>query len=314
MSTRDISPADPISHAAIRGLMDTWPILNDIEFYTRTGPADSVKRAPSGTNASKITRSLNEANTPTAGSRSYDTVTKKIVSFDAKVDVMLEDRNEDPEAELMVQTYLEAVEAGWVGQDMSFSGDVGGDAEDFDGMANLVQADQIITFETNGIYIPVGNSDANMGYQQKAIEYLLKAFASIRGGATHAYMNEYVKVRWLTVAKALGYYRQSKDELGNLIEYIGNTIIRGAGYKKDGTLILPLSETCGTSNNTSSMFACRWGERKDLTALTSVGVKGRYAGQSGNQIINNVNLDMVLHLQDYTALYQFKGWQLELAS
>lgn len=135
----------------------------------------------------------------------------------------------------------------------------------------------------------------------------------VRGGAQFAYMNEYLKIRWLTVAKALGYYRQSKDELGNVIDVIGNVIIKGAGYAKAGTPLLPFTETCGISTNTSSIWCVRWGERTNLTCLTSVGLKGRYSGQVGNQIINNINLDMTMHLQDATSLVQLKGFYIDSA-
>jgi len=314
MRLREISPADPVSQIALDGLIETAPILLDAEFYTREGNADNIKDAPSGATQTKITRSLNEPNTPIAGARTYSPATKKIVSFDSKVDVILEDRNEDVEAELIKQTLIDAKEAGWVLQDLFFNGDVGEDSENFDGMVNLVHADWIKTIEANGIYVPVGSSDTNASLQQLAVEKLLQGFAMVRGGTQIAYMNEYLKIRWLTVAKALGYYRQSKDELGNTIDMIGNVIIKGASYSKAGTPLLPFTETCGTSTNTSSIYCVRWGERTNLTCLTSVGLKGRYAGQVGNQIINNVNLDMTMHLQDITSLVQLKGFQIESPS
>lgn len=306
---RAISAGDPVSNLALEGLEQTCPLLQDVQFYTRDGAADSVKQSREGTAKTKITRSLNEDNTATPPTPVYAPVTKKIVSFDAKVDVVLEDRNEDPEAELAHQTRLEAIEAGWALQEMFFEGDSGADAENFDGMKNLVDASWIINTDTNGTQLPVGG-DAQRAAQQTAVEKLMQHFARVRGGATHAYMNEFLKIRWLTVAKNLGYYRQSKDELGNVIEMIGTVIVRGAGYKKDGTTLLPFTETVGTSTDCSSIYLVRWGERTDLTALTSVGVRGRYAGQIGNYLINNINLDAAVHLQNKTALVKSTGWRL----
>ena len=305
---RTISPGDdPVSALALEGLMETAPILQDVDFYSKMGPADSVKTAREGAVKVKITRSLNEDNVAVAPTPVYSAVAKSIVSFDATADVILEDRNEDPESELAVQTRLEAREAGWVLQNMCFVGDHAVDPEDFDGMVNLVNVNWVIN---NGVLVPVGNSDAMVEAQQIAIETLLQLFARVRGSATHAYMNEFLKIRWLTVGKNLGYYRQSKDELGNAIDMIGNTIIRGAGYQKNGTPNLPFTELVGGVPNTSSIYCVRWGERTDFTALTSVGCKGRYAGQIGNQLLNNVNMDMVLVLQDATALVQSTGWRL----
>jgi len=307
---REISPSDPVSLLAIEGLEATAPIVRDIQFYTRAGNADSVKKAREAETPTTIFRSLNEDNVATGPTPSYPAYTKKIVSFDAKVDVILEDRNEDPETELAVQTKLKAMEAGWIFQEQFFEGDSAIDPESFDGIRKIVNVSWVKTVATDGLQLTLGNSDAAVANQQKAIEELLKLFATVRGGATHAYMNEFLKIRWLTIAKNLGYYRQSKDELGNTVEMIGDVVIRGAGYKKDGTPLLPFNETVGLSTDCSSIFAVRWGERVDLTALTSVGLKGRYAGQIGNFIINNVNMDMVLVLQNDTALVQSKGWRL----
>lgn len=307
---RAISPSDPLTNLVLEGLEASAPILRDIQFYARGGSSDLLKTQREAETPASIFRSLNEANTATGATPNYDTIAKKIVSFDAKVDVILEDRNEDPEAELAQQTRLKANEAGWILQEQAFEGDVAGDAESFDGLRNLVDASWQLEVDTNGIVLQLGNSDDAVTAQQVAIEKLQQLFAMVRGGASHAYMNEYLKIRLLTIAKNLGFYRQSKDELGNTIEQIGDVIIRGAGYTKAGTPLLPFDETVGTATNCSSIFAVRWGERVELTALTSVGVKARYAGQSGNFITNNVNLDMALALQNPTALVQSSGWRL----
>jgi hypothetical protein len=309
MLLRQISPSDPVTAVVIDGLERSCPILSDAQFYSRPGPADSVKRAKDTEEKEEIFRELNTNNTAQAFTRTYDPVVKKIVSFDTKADVALEDRNEDPEAELAQETRVQAESVGYTLQEKFFEGDVDDDEKEFNGMRELTAATGKIVFandSADGVVLALGNSDMAVAAQQTAIESLLKFFACIRGGASHAYMNEYLKVRWLTIAKNLGYYRQSKDELGNLIDMIGGTVIRGAGYTEPGTPLLPFTE----ENNSSSIFACRWGERVDLTVLTSVGVKGRYAGQIGNFLINNVNMDAVMHLQNPTALYQCKGWKL----
>lgn len=311
MKIREISPSDPVSRLALDGLMESAPILLDAEFYTRDGNADSLKKPASGTAKTKITRSLNENNTATGGTRTFESATKKIISFDAKVDVVLEDRNIDPEDELAAQTKEEAYEAGFELQDLFFNGDSGTDAEDFDGFDNKVKTANIHTFADNGYVLPVGNSDAHRQAQQLAAEYLLRSFVKVRGGATHAYMNELLKVRWLTILKELGYYQGPKfDEFGNQIDEVRGVKLVGAGYDADGNPLMPFTEACGTSPNTSGIFLVRWGVKRDLTCLTSVGVKGRYSGQSGNYLINNVNFDMDLVLQNNAALHKVKGWKL----
>lgn len=311
MLLREISPSDPLTNLALDGLISRAPVLQDVQFYARPGSADRVKQAREGTTAATYFRSLNETpNTTTAPTPSYATPLKKIVSYDAKVDRILQHRQEPVEDELAYQVQLESEEAGWTLQEKFFTGDDGSNAEEFDGLVNLVDAAWIKPTATDGIVLQLGNSDAAVEAQQVAVEELLKFFAIVRGGASHAYMNEYLKIRWISVAKSLGYYRQSKDELGNLIEQIGNTIIRGAGFKKDGTPLLPFTETVGAATNCSSIYAVRWNERTDLTALTSIGLKVETPYQSGNLLIANANMDMTLVLQNVTALAKSTGWRL----
>lgn len=304
MKLREISPSDPITSRGIDGLEETCPLLMDVEFYSKSGPADSVKRAPEGNApaANKITRSLNESVSSTPAARNYDPVTKKIVSYEASADVQLEDRNEDPEAELSVQTYLESWERGYALQNLFINGDIAGDAEDFNGFVNIVDAGNILT---DGTAVPVGG-DVAKAQQQKAIETFLRHKERVRGGASHVYMNGTLKVRWVTVAKALGYYERIQT-IDGLIETIGEVVIRSAGQTKAGGYFLPFTE----AGTTSSMWFVRWGERVDCTVLTSVGLKGRYIGQEGSLIKNNFNLDAAMHLQNKHALYKSSGWSLD---
>jgi len=309
MLLNQISASDPVTNLVLTGLGVSAPILQDVQFYANTGNADSLKKRQDG-ELDGIFRAINANNTARKPVIDDLPVVKKIVSFDAQVDVVYEDRNVDVDTELAQETKRQAIAAGYQLQEKIFEGSTTVTNE-FNGLRRLVAAKWLKTVATNGIVVPVGNSDANVGAQQIFIEELLKSLALVRGGAGHAYMNEFLKIRMLTVAKHLGFYRQSKDELGNLIEYIGNTVIRGAGYKEDGTPLLPFDETVGEATNCSSIFLVRWGEGMDLTALTSVGVKARYAGQVGNFYINNVNLDMALALPNEPALVQVKGWRLE---
>lgn len=309
MKIREISPSDPVSVLALDGLMESCPILEDAEFYTRDGNADSVKDAPVGETKVKISRGINEDNTATPPTKTYTTAPKKIISFDAKVDVVYEDRNIDPATELAQQTREQAWEDGHNLQTMFFAGDSGADAENFDGMVNLVDAGWTIPTATNGIQVPVGG-DSVAATQQTAIETLLQHMARVRSGAQIGYMNEFLKIRLLTVGKALGYYRQTKDEFGNVVDRIGDTIIRGAGYQRNGTPNLPFTETQGSNTDCSSIYFVRWGERSRLTVLTSRGVVGRYPGQVGNFLINNVNFDIALVLQDKASLVRSTGWRL----
>jgi len=114
MLLRAASAQGPVENIVLTAFEKNAPIVKDLEFYQKSGSADSLKRARTTDTKTKITRSINEPNVAPAPVNNYDPVLKKIVSFDAKVDVILEDRNEDPELELAHQTKIEAEEAAWV--------------------------------------------------------------------------------------------------------------------------------------------------------------------------------------------------------
>lgn len=315
MLLTQISPNDPVSALAVRGLSETAPIVMDLQLFSRSGSSALIKTAREGSVPASIFRSLNEEKTSTGPTPNYDTIAKKIVSFQAKVDKILESRNEDPMAELALQTLLEAREHGYVFQNAVFHGDAAVDAESFNGFDALVDTAWELSLEddgfADGLIVPLGNSDGNFTKQQQYIEAVLKLFERVRGGASHAYMPAALKIRTVSVGKALGYYRNSIDQFGETIDIIGDTIIRSAGRKKNGSEVVAFDETVGASNKCASIYAVRWGEGVDLTALTSIGLQGEFSGLIGKFYINEVDMDMAMILQDDTALVKQVGFRLE---
>jgi len=309
MLINQISPNDPISAMAVEAFLKNAKILKDAQFYLKSGDSATVKKARKGTQTD-IFRDINTEKNATPPENEYPATPKKIVSITASVDVVLEDRNEDVDAELITETRAQCEEAAFVLQEKFFEGNKATVTKEFDGFRKLVPAANKKETDVNGTQLVLGNSDTARKAQQKAIEKMLMFFASVRGGATHAYMNEFLSIRLLLIAKELGLYKEKLDELGNKIELIGNTAIKSAGQKTDGSLLLPFDETVGTSTDCSSIIACRWGERTDLTCVTSAGIKGRYIGQDGRQLKNSIDLDMAIQLQNDTALWQSTGWRL----
>lgn len=310
MNIREVSPNDPVSQVALNALMEGAPILQDAEFYTRDGSADTLKQRRTG-NASTLFRSINENNVAVPPNPVYLPLAKKIASYDSKVDVVLEDRNEDPETELATQTRLDGIEHGYMLQEAFFTADEGTNAEAFNGFSALVKPAQVVT-PTSAQVLQLGG-DAVKQSQQEFVEGFLNFAEKIPagGGQVFAYMNGLMRTRMTAVAKALGYYSDELDDMSRRIERIGDVVIRSAGHQSDGTMLLPFDKTLGANTKTSSIFFVRWGERTGMTCLTSVGVKGRYAGQVGNFLINNVNLDIAIAEATPKSLWEWRGVALE---
>lgn len=313
MRLREASVTNPVTNIILDEMEQSAPVLRDLEFYRATGSAPTVKQGREPGTGNVGFRSINEDQVSTGPTRVETARPKKIMGFEAKVDRVLEDRNEDVEGELEQETRLKAEEAGYLFQEKFFEGDSANDAEEFDGLRALVKAGKVVT-PAAPLVLSLGG-DSVKGAQMHFMEEILRFFARVPGGATHAYFNADLLIRMIIVAKALGYYRQSKDAIDSTLEndMIGETIVRSASRKYNGDPLLPFGETLGAANDTSSAFAVRHAERRHLTAVTSVGVNADYEGLRGKFHVNTMDLDMATVLQHDAAIWQLKGLRMPTA-
>lgn len=308
MNIRQASPGDPLTNAALDAMIEVAPALNDLEFYTRPGTADTLYEDFDAAAKTKITRSLNDsANSATAPTPVPQTITKKIVSFDATVDTVYLQRGYDAPSEMTTQLRREARQAGFKLQAMIFEGDAAVDAEDFNGLRKIAKT---AYKNTLGRIVPAGTGDSIVAAQQLAVEAFLNQAAILRAANPVAYMNENLRARWVTVAKNLGYYRQSIDELGRFIERIGNVVLKGAAYGADGAALLPFTESAN-GGSSSSIFFVEHAENDKVTALTSVGFVAEDNGKVGNKFVVNCNMDIELGIRTPWSLVISQGWKLE---
>lgn len=296
-----ISPNDPISTGAVLGLSRHSSLFNLLDFSAVGGNSVILQNRQYSPNTT-IFRDINEDNTSTPPGIDDQSVIKRIVSFDASADVTLEDRDIDPTTVLAQRTVEEAENASWLLQTAFIHGAYSAQTKSFDGLLALTPQ---ANYKDTGKPCPVGNDNDVVSAMQEAIEQLLFLQQMVLGGATHAVVNDVLKVRFLTMAKQLGYYRMSKDELGAEVDQIGSLTLVGAGMKADGSYNLPFD----ASTKKTSIIVFRQGT-KGLKCITSKGVVGRYTGQVGNKYVNNVNLDAALALDDSKGMFVSTGWSL----
>lgn len=310
---RAVSTANPVTTMVLDELYQAAPVLNDIEFYMQGGNAPTIKKGREPGSGEVGFRNLNEDQAATGPTRNDVPQTKRILGYESKVDRVLEQRNEDPAAELEQDTRLKAEEAGYIFQEKFFEGDNATNAKEFDGLRALIAAGKTIDYGGAALPLELGGDAKRLG-QQVFMEQILRFISLIPGGgATHLYMNDDLLNRFVIVAKALGYYRETLDDLGMVVQMIRNTIIRSASRKYDGTPLLPFTETLGGDNDCSSIFAVRHAERRHLTAVTSAGVYGDYEGLRGKFYVNTVDLDMTLVLQHDAAVWRYQGIRMPAA-
>lgn len=320
MLLRQISPSDPVTSTILDGLEFSAPILRTAQWYARNGSTDHLQRAREGTEQAAYFRALNaSANTSTPPTPNPITPEKKIISFDIKVDRAFQDRGDDLLADqLAYQSLIESREAGYVLQSKFFNADSGSVAAEFDGLIAQVDTGDAVQYQIAnngaGALMSLGATNDEVKAKREALIALINLIDSVQGGASHLIMNEDLKSRVIMISKEAGFYRTQKDELGDEVEMIRGAQLVGAGRSKTGAALLPFTETVdGVGANCSSIFAVRWGERVDLSLLTSVGVSASQPYVSGNFWIINVNIDAQIVLQNTRALVQSRGWRLDLA-
>jgi len=91
------------------------------------------------------------------------------------------------------------------------------------------------------------------------------------------------------------------------VMYYNEVPVRPAGYDRNGNRVLPHTETVGTSNNCTSLYAVRFGEKADVTMATNVGVEVSDLGIVGVHYTHNVDFDADLSILNDKAAARLEG-------
>lgn len=175
-----------------------------------------------------------------------------------------------------VQTRLKVKAVSYKFQDAFINGDTAVDANSFDGLKKRLTGAQVIDAATNGLAV-LGADDAA---RQAFLDQLGALLAAVPGGADALYMNASIRSKLLSAMRRLniatvpvGQKQEASYEGIPLID-IGNTAA--------GTPIIPQTETQGTSNVASSIYAVKWsGDESEngVAAATNGGVQARDLGR-----------------------------------
>jgi len=309
MKLEAISPNDPVSRVVLDSFKEWAPVFNDIEAYQVGGNSDSMKKARDGQTQASIFRDVNNHTERARPTISDVPITKKIVSGDAGVDKVYEQRNQDVISELEYQTKKDAKEDAKVFQEKVFTGDSGSSASEFDGIFAQTPGARQETL-SSAIILPVGG-DASKQAQQEFFEKFILTHANMPYAEFFCYMPESYTLRLMTAGKNLGYYTEVETPLGKAVK-IGKALIKSYGYKADGTEIMAPANQGVTGHTLTTRFTyVKWGEREDFTFATSAGLVGEYLGLDGKIYKNTWDLDGNFGLQDDNALYYIDGFALQ---
>lgn len=265
-----VSP-DPRLPGVLR-VLNTSNVMNRTPFEDVEGGAFTYNRE--ATLPAAAFRAVNAGYTESTGTHTTATESLVILGGDYVVDRYLERTRSGGIGSLIAEQRdmkARSVAAKW--SDTFFNGDTGADANSFNGLKVRLTGAQVISSGANGAAI---NTDATT---RSAFFNRLDELLALVPGADAIYANSSVLAQIRIAYRNATINSMSVDDLtGRPTEvptWQGVPIL-DAGKKADQTLILPQTETQGTSNIASSIYAVNFTDNLGETGvigLTNGGVQ-----------------------------------------
>lgn len=213
-------------------------------------------------------RAVNAAYTESTGTFNQKTESLVILGGDADVDRFIQQTRSNVNDQRAEQDRLKIKAATYKFQGAFINGDTAVDANSFDGLKKRLTGNQVISAAANGSNV-VGASNTEIYAFFDLLDSLIYTVGP--GGADVLYMNSLVLQKIKGAARRIGVGVSSDvDDFGRTIDRYGGVQMRDIGTNADGTLIIPQTETQGTSSVTSSIYAVRWGQGPADTAVTGL--------------------------------------------
>ena len=260
-----------------RGVVETFvqesPVLDRIPLMDIQGNAYAYNEE--GTLPGVEFRAVNSAYAESTGTVNQRTESLVILGGDADVDTFIVQTRGNLNDQRATQTAMKVKAAAYKYQDAFINGDVAVDANSFDGLKKRLTGAQVIASATNGIGPVAGGHDF--------FDALDNLIAAVAGGPDALYTNATIRARIMSSARRLGGADFMNEALTNkrVPTYNGIPLL-DIGTKADGTAIIPMTETQGTSTDAGSIYAVKFGLGEGdqaVTGLTNGGVQVKDLGE-----------------------------------
>ncbi|HEX8834980.1 MAG TPA: hypothetical protein VF719_12305 [Abditibacteriaceae bacterium] len=233
-------------------------------------------------------RGVNEAFPESTGSVNPKTEALYILGGDADVDTFIVKTRSNLTDQKAHQTRAKVKALSYEFQDAFINGDNEVNSKQFDGIKKRATGNQVISAATNGLGPIAGGHDF--------LDSLDALIAAIAGGPDALYMNSFIKAKVRSTLRRLGGWQSVKEaETGKLIDTYLNIPLLDIGTKPDGSQIITQTETQGSSNLTSSIYAVKFGPGEEadqaVTGLTNGGVSVRDLGEVSDKPAHRVRVE-----------------------
>ncbi|WP_418060802.1 major capsid protein [Pimelobacter simplex] len=266
-----------------RGVIETFvqesPVLDRLPLLSIEGNAYAYNEE--ATLPGVAFRAVNEAYVESTGTVNQKTEALVILGGDADVDRFIVKTRGNLNDQRAIQTRLKVKAASYKFQDTFFNGDVAVDSKSFDGLKKRLVGNQVLDYGTNGTGI---NPDDNtrQGFFD-ALEDLIARVPGLNSTNGAIYANRTILGKIKSAGRRIGGVDMVKEDMTGKRVLMWNGIpILDPGQNLAGADILGLTETQGTSNNASSIYAVKFGEDETdqaVTGLTNGGVMVDDLGQ-----------------------------------
>lgn len=215
-------------------------------------------------------RAVNSAYAESTGTFNPRSENIVILGGDADVDVFIEQTRSNLNGQRAEQTRLKTKALAFKFQDAFINGDTAVDANSFDGLKKRLTGAQVLDAATNGIGPVAGAHDF--------FDQLDALIAAVEGQPDALYMNKAVRTRIMNSGRRLGgtdwmkeaFFEDTETPSVKRFPTYNGIPMLDIGTKADGTQIIPQTETMGTSNVTSSIYAVRFGGNEGDHAVTGL--------------------------------------------
>ena len=260
-----------------KGVLETFiqssPLLDRIPFMTIQGNAYAYDEE--ATLPGVAFRAINGSYTESTGTVNQKSESLVITGGDADVDKFIVQTRGDVNDQRAVQTAMKVKALSYQFQNTFFNGDTSVDALSFDGLKKRLTGGQVISTATNGAAILTDNTSIHAFFDK--LDELVAAVPGLDGGNGALYANASIIGKIRSAARHISADVFVEKDANGKRQVVWNGIpILDAGATAAGAVVLPQTETQGSSSVASSIYAVRFGQDEGdqaVTGLTNGGVQ-----------------------------------------
>lgn len=267
-----------------RGVIETFvqnsPVLDRLPLLPIEGNAYAYNSE--GSLPGVAFRGVNEAYVESTGTVNQATESLSILGGDADVDTFIVQTRGNLNDQRATQTAMKVKAASYKFQDHFFNGDVAVEPKGFDGLKKRLTGNQVLDAASNGSPV-LGNGASDAQTFFDLLDDLISRVPGIDGANGAIYANSVLQGKIRSAGRRLGGVETVREDLTGKRVLMWNGIpVLDPGNNLAGAPILGQNETQGTAEDTSSIYAVRFGQDEGdqaVTGLTNGGVMVKDLGE-----------------------------------